>query len=231
MRLAYGEKKFDYNRILGDLKSRVRVPARRLGAFEIVHKIVPAGEKMTVVSLRNSLFMGYQPLSVVFTVPHKLTQLLEDGGVWMTDSPQEIFTLAPGIDAARGHVLVGGLGIGYAAQKIADSPRVLSVTVVEKSPEVIALVKPYLACANVDVVCADLFEFLRTTRCRFDYCYFDIWASTGERELSANVRPLRKLAKRVLNEHGRVKCWGEEEMRGQVEHGRQARRLMAGMKP
>ena len=50
---------------------------------------------------------------------------------WMSLTPNEIMTCNPGVEAATGRVLVGGCGLGWMAQKIAQKPNVTAVTVVD----------------------------------------------------------------------------------------------------
>ena len=58
---------------------------------------------------------------------------------WMSISPLEIESQEIGIRAARGHVLIFGLGLGWAAAAAACRDPVEAVTVVEVDPNVLAL--------------------------------------------------------------------------------------------
>lgn len=230
------QKVFDHMRLVGDLASECWVvPEGKSGSFSIRRKVIEIGERETVVSMRNAIFMDYKPMKAIVPDDRMITQLFQDGGTWMTDCYQEMFMLAPAIDAARGKVLIGGLGIGYSFQKIYRKPEVKSIIVVEKSADVIKLVWPAMRlwAAHVDskkpfvVIQADLYEFLRTERPqkKFDFMSLDIWTATGEREHEASVQPLRKLAKRVLRPGGKIHCWGEETMEGQMRwNGREVLR-------
>jgi hypothetical protein len=220
-------KEFDPVRILSDLHSEVDIPDAVEGNFSITHDTIGANKDIDVVSMRNMVFMGYKHLKIKLPYSYKVTQLKQDGGTWMSDVPNEIFSLSMGIDEANGHVLVGGLGLGYCVQKMANKKSVKWVTVVEKSAEVIKLVAPYLKKDNVEVIHDDLYDYLKKTKNKFDYCYYDIWASTGEREIIEHIIPLRKLSKRVLRPNGKMRCWGEDEMFGQVEHNEQMQKEMA----
>lgn len=227
------QKVFDPHRIFTDLKSEVDIPEQRIGRFEIRHSIIKAGEKIPVVTMRNALFMHYKPLDIILPFDYTVTKLHQyyedskndmDKGTWMTTHPQEIFSSHMVHDAAFGDVLIGGLGLGYSTQNIASKPDVKSVTVVEIEKDVIQIVEPHLHRSNVEVVQDDLYKYLETTKKKFDFCYFDIWASTGERELP-KVNKLRELAKRVLNKNGKIMCWMEDEMNGQVKFGEETKKL------
>jgi hypothetical protein len=68
-----------------------------------------------------------------------MAALLRDGETWMSISPLEIESEEIGIRAGRGHVLILGLGLGWAAAATACLTAVTRVTIVERDPEVIAL--------------------------------------------------------------------------------------------
>ena len=68
-----------------------------------------------------------------------MAALQRNGDVWMSLSPMELESQAIGVAAARGHVAIMGLGMGWAAAECALDPEVDQVTVIERDPEVIAL--------------------------------------------------------------------------------------------
>jgi len=57
--------------------------------------------------------------------------LLHHGRVVMSDRPDELFDLLPVIMAAKGRVMIGGLGLGIAALRMAGKKSVKSVDVIE----------------------------------------------------------------------------------------------------
>jgi hypothetical protein len=65
--------------------------------------------------------------------------LLRGRDSWMSLTPLEIESQEIGIRLARGHVLIFGLGMGWAAAAAAANPAVTAVTIVEKDPEILAL--------------------------------------------------------------------------------------------
>jgi SAM-dependent methyltransferase len=65
--------------------------------------------------------------------------LLRQGVSWMSMTPNEFESQGIGIAFARGHVLIMGLGLGWAAAACAALDRVTAVTVVERDPGVLAL--------------------------------------------------------------------------------------------
>lgn len=94
---------------------------------------------------------------------------------WMVDDPPHWEAMRFYASASHGHVLTTGLGLGLVVHSLAENPRVESVTVVEKSPDVIALVGNYVpSCTIVE---ADFYEFIRTTGINFDTCIIDLWTA------------------------------------------------------
>ena len=87
---------------------------------------------------------------------------------WMSLTPFEFESQEIGIRFAHGHVLICGLGMGWAAAACAALPAVRSVTVVEKDPEVIALHAsldpfaqlPDAARAKLRLIEADAFDYV-----------------------------------------------------------------------
>lgn len=69
----------------------------------------------------------------------EMAALVRRGECWMSLTPLEFESQETGIRLARGHVLIFGLGLGWAAAATAASAEVDSVTVVERDPEVLAL--------------------------------------------------------------------------------------------
>jgi hypothetical protein len=84
----------------------------------------------------NVLCQGYW--SKAQLVP-SIWALLRDSNVWMSITPMELESQAIGIEQAKGHVTIFGLGMGWAAAATALRDQVTLVTVVEYDTEVIAL--------------------------------------------------------------------------------------------
>lgn len=199
--------------------SGLQIPEGKKGSFEVKHKRLKKGSKVTVVSTRNAVFTGKKPSYIELKSDHYMTSLLENGKVWMTDSPQEVQQVLDLVQNIEGKVVVGGLGLGVVTQILAWKPDVETITVVEKAHELSELVWPHLTTYNASLVTQDLYKYLRETDETFDYGYFDIWGPTSEMELLENILPLRKLCKEKGIPQDHILCWAESEMLGQVEMG------------
>lgn len=120
---------------------------------------------------------------------------------WMSLAPFEIESQETGIRAAAGHVLIFGLGMGWAAAATAYRSTVTSVTVVESDPELIELHAgldlfsqlPDPARTKLRVVEGDAFTYVPDRQ--VDLLMPDIWlplVSDGRveevRRMQANVQ-------------------------------------------
>jgi len=147
---------------------------------------------------------------------HSLT---DSDGVWMTDYPIEQFQADSMLHGnVYGTVLIGGLGLGYAAQLIASQPRVDKIIVVEKSQNVKDLVWRHLDFPKrieTHIVIDDLFHYLeQPQQCPIHCGFYDIWRGDGESTFHETVIPLRKLSSTVVS--GPIYCWNEDIMRCQL---------------
>ena len=113
--------------------------------------------------------------------------VMEDGRIWMSVTPQEINTVRPAVEAARGHVVTFGLGLGYFAYMAARKPEVQSVTVVDSNESIIEvfsreILPQFERPGIVDIVCDDAFDFAekRLVSCEADFIYTDIWHDVGD---------------------------------------------------
>lgn len=194
--------------------NRVRIPEGQVGSYRIKHIIDKPGASRPTANLRNAFFGGHDGEPVVFPDGARWHELTYDGGTWMTDLPIEQWQHNRLLEPMAGDVLVGGLGLGYAANYLAARPQVDSVVVVEIAPEIVELVAPHIIDPDgkVVVIEQDLFDFLRLNDREFDWGFYDIWQSDGERTFFNVVMPLRRLSDRV----NQVLCWNEDIMLGQL---------------
>jgi hypothetical protein len=207
----------------------LKIPVSVSGKFSIKHLVKKSGTKLPTATMRTSLFGGHENKDIFFdysTTWHSLTE--EDDGVWMTDLPIEQFQADTMLnEKVYGTVLVGGLGLGYAAQLIASQPQVDRIIVIEKSQDVVDLVWKHLRFpkgTEVHIEVVDLFDYLKLSKIAvekssgndevFDCGFYDIWRSDGEYTLHHTVIPLRQLSSTVIN--GPLYCWNEDIMRSQL---------------
>ena len=167
--------------------SNVRIPNVKVGNWELKTEKYPAyrgvicDDMMIFDDFREVAPLGF------FTEDFEFPAVLEDGNEWMTLTPVDLDTCEDAIAAAHGKVVTFGLGLGYYAYMAARKPEVESVTVVEKSEDVIKLFKTYilpqLECAEkIRIVNDDAFLYAEHTMPaeRFDYAFVDTWRDASD---------------------------------------------------
>ena len=159
-----------------------------------------------------------------FKQPFRYPAITHDGREWMTVTPNEIRTMQHALDAARGHVLVYGLGLGYFAYMASLKDAVESVTVVEIDDAVFTLfskhIFPQFANGKVMVQTGDAFahaeqsHFLRYGR-PYDVVFTDLWHDAGDG--IPLYQRMRALQQRYAAPHQEFHYWIEPSMRYYLE--------------
>ena len=157
----------------------------RRGAWQLTrrayapYQVFPCGNTACLPDGRTVPRLGY--FETAFPYP----ALLEKGREWMTVTPNEIETMAADIAAAHGRMAVLGLGLGYFSFMASNKPEVTSLTVVERSPDVIALFQQCLLPLfphgeKITLVRADAFDFIESTQTAYDFIYADLWHDVAD---------------------------------------------------
>lgn len=136
---------------------------------------------------------------------------------WMSTSLMEQESHAPHVHAAHGLVVVAGLGMGLFAYAVSSKPEVERLVVIERDPEVIALLHAAAAFTTwpgyrkvtilqADALALDLPVWMAAAGgSRPSYLYADIWSTLGAPEApgqtAAMVRALQPEA---------AGWWGQE---------------------
>ena len=148
--------------------------------------------------------------SGVVLVPN-MAALVRGNQCWMSMTPFEFESQEIGVRLARGHVLIFGLGMGWAAAACAMVPDVTAVTVVEKDPEVLALHReldlfaqlPETGRAKLRLFGGDAFDY-RPDR-PVDLLMPDIWLPLLHDTRLEEVRGMQARARASA-----VYFWGQE---------------------
>ena len=123
-----------------------------------------------------------------YTYLHFLTtsSLHTWGEIVMEDTPFELETHLNFMCKAYGNVLVTGLGLGCVARGLLANPNVKFVTCIEKSEDVLNLVKTYMPQERLKIIHADALEWVKRDYQEFDCAYHDLWTNRekGEPHLS-----------------------------------------------
>lgn len=147
------------------------VPAGQSGVWAVVKFTVDeAGAKFH--NLRASMSPGGRGISA-----GDYTSLRRNGKVIMSDTPAEIRDHEYFVMQASGDVLINGLGLGVCSAAVMQKAEVESVTVIEQSSDVIALVKPWLKDPDgkLTVIEDDAFSYKPPIGRRYNAVWHDIW--------------------------------------------------------
>lgn len=141
--------------------------------------------------------------------PGTMVALLVDGATMMGEGTPEWTTSRPVLENAFGDVLIAGLGIGMILPSLCRNPRVKSITVVELSKHVIALVEPYYRHPKLRVVRGDIRKsaFLRSSV--FDTIWLDIWPDVSLKNLP-EMQKLKRQLMPILRPGGWFGMWVED---------------------
>ena len=115
----------------------------------------------------------------------------QDGREWMAVKPSEIETIRAPIEEATGRVETFGLGLGYFAYTVSETPDVTSLDIVERSEEAIALFERHILPQfpnkeKFRIIRSDAFGFLNENMWqdarqeRYDYAFIDLWHDTAD---------------------------------------------------
>ena len=156
-----------------------------------------------------------------FVPPGVYARLSINGTVMMTDTPMERYTNVGVVSEAHGHVLIAGLGLGMILWPILAKSDVTEVTVIEKNPDVVDLVLPYVPDdLRLGVLEGDIYTWDPVKGVKFDTIYFDIWADISEDNLSEMATLHRRFGRR-LNPGGWMGSWRKEHLVSERRRARQ----------
>lgn len=156
----------------------VRSPS---GRFAYRRSILARGQILTIPYKDGAMpaFVGFSdhviiPILRELTRPH--LQPPENEMTWMSTTPAELLSQRTGVRAARGEVVIGGLGMGWFLHEVAQRKQVKKITIVEKNEELVewygrAIAKKY----GAEIICADIYDVYRDFSKSTKFL-LDIWA-------------------------------------------------------
>lgn len=154
------------------------------------------------------------------------TGLYRNGGLWMSNTPDEIRDhrefLYQAADRSAVSAVINGLGLGMVVVGLLEVPSLRQVDVVEIDADVIALVAPTLVDmaagrgVTVTVHHADAYQIRWPAGTRWTVGWSDIWQDLCSDNLADMARLRRKYARRT-DWHD---CWSRREVLAhQRRHG------------
>lgn len=163
------------------------IPEIKKGRWELKREKYPAYRGVIAADMiLGDSFREIPPLGF-FKEEFEFPAVLEDGNEWMTLTPVDLDTSDEAIERAHGRVVTFGLGLGYYTYMVSEKDEVESVTVVEKSRDVIALFRQYILPQfshpeKVRIVEADAFEYAERSMPaeEFDVAFVDTWRDASD---------------------------------------------------
>ena len=158
-----------------------------------------------------------------FPKAYRYPAILENGREWMTLLPNETITTQPAIKQAFGKVLTYGLGLGYFAFMSSQKKNVSSVTIVERSKEIIHLFETWLLPQfpnkdKIRIICEDAFVYAEKTASseNYDFVFADIWHDVGDgKELYLKFKALEHSSPQTMYMYwleDTIKCYLKPEL-------------------
>jgi hypothetical protein len=139
----------------------------------------------------------------------EMDALFYDEVTWMSTARDEIDSQAPHVATAFGHVVVMGAGMGVVIYNLLPMPQVERVTLVERDPQVIELLRQsndFEQWPKIEKLQIEILDALEYHPARLvDHLYVDIWPTAGEAQASADVQRIQSQVRaRQLG------WWGQE---------------------
>jgi hypothetical protein len=156
--------------------------------------------------------------------PGNYTRLMCGGTVVMSDTPAEIQDHLEFIRMARGRVLIHGLGLGMCLQAVLDKDEVEHALVIEKSPDVIALVAQHYRdkypADRLEIREGDAFTWKPEKGRCWDYAWHDVWNHMCEDDLPQMHKLHRRFGRRCYWQGS----WGRKEIERRRRERKRERR-------
>ncbi len=188
------------------MMKKVSVPEGKSGEYWIDKKeLKPSG-----LSSEQAIYGDRAPGIGVYTrlCGPVETDFMEDG-IIMSDTPAEMADHAEAVEMAQGHILINGLGIGMVLLNSLLKPEVIKATVIEKSPDVIALVGPHyekMFGGRFELIHEDALQYQPPAGAHYGMVWHDIWPSI----CSDNLQDMADLRERYVGNCDWQGSWMED---------------------
>lgn len=187
---------------------KVDLPAGKHGQVEI-RPIVVTEEDARFSNLRAMLHGRGRIVAGTYT------GLYRNGGLWMSDTPDEIQDHLPAIYEARSRAkrgdvtaIVNGLGLGMVVKALLGIEGVRHVDVVEIDQDVADLVGPHYAGERCTIHVGDAHDIRWPTGKTWTMAWHDIWQGITTDNAESMTRLKRRYGRRVEWQA----CWAQAEI-------------------
>lgn len=180
---------------------KIEVPEGKSGEW-LVERFTVSEEAARFENLRARIGSSARPIEA-----GTYTRLRRSGHVVMSDTPMEMADQDAGIRAATGRMLIAGLGLGLTLDAMATKSEVTAITVIENSPDVIALVWPHYLTRygeeRLRLIEANALTWKPPKGEHWDGVWLDIWDDI----CGDYAKPMRMLRGRYRRRAAWVGCW------------------------
>jgi len=154
----------------------------------------------------------------------KIKHLVINNEIWMSNDDIEYRDIERSIKSARGHCLVGGLGMGIIVKELWEKDNIDTITVVEINPNIIFLMAEEFdllgftknVWTNFEkktiVIQEDIFNWLHKNKGEYDWMYLDTYEEPTETAWEDHVLPFKELAQPLLKPNGTIEYWEKPRM-------------------
>ncbi len=165
----------------------ISIPEVKDGSWELKKEHYPPYRAVICDDLiiKND-FREIPPLGF-FEEEFSFPAVLEDDNEWMTLTPVDLDTSEQAIEDAHGNVITFGLGLGYYTYMCSEKNDVTSITVIEKSENVIRLFEKYILPQfshpeKVKIINADAFYYAEYDMPseNYDVAFVDTWRDASD---------------------------------------------------
>lgn len=182
------------------MKIDVNIPDKKIGNWA-VKSFTVSKEDALIFNMRAIWQPGARRIK-----PGTYKKLTKNGTIIMSNTPAEIRDHSYFLHIAKGDILINGLGLGVAVKYLLGKKEVKSITVIEKSQDVIQLVAPHLNDPRLNIIHADAFEWKSPKGMQYDYVWHDIWDNI----CSDNLPEMHKLHRKYGRKSGWQGSWVRE---------------------
>lgn len=138
-------------------------------------------------------------------------KLMYNDIIVMSNTPTEIKDFSYFISIARGNILINGLGLGVILVTLLKKEDITSITIIEKSSDVIKLISPHFKDNRLTIINDDAFDWNPPRGTKYDYVWHDIWNNI----CSDNLKEMTKLHRKYSHKTKWQDSWCKAECRKQ----------------
>ena len=164
----------------------------------LVPPSTPKFKRIATLDTFSGASRGKVAFTTPVTIPHLTEYRFGDGDTWMSLTPMEVMSQRYGIKRSKGHVLIGGLGMGWLTMRVLDRKKVKDVVVVERNAAVAKFFGKRLKKRygkRIKVVTGEFWSYVESLGDAihtFDSVLVDIWQYPQERDSSKGFYELSR---------------------------------------